>query len=393
MSSSQVGARARRLSLNSSEPAPRSIAVVSVVAPLWAALLGLIVVGIPVVLGWVTSMTTTTTWGDVLHIIGVGWVVAHAVPFSVGTTTYSLLPLGLLVIPGVLLYHSGRWVARSARIATRSNALIAIALASLVYGIAVAVIAALSSFGEVAVLPARAGLTAFVVSALALGAGVLRDSGVGAQTLAAAGEVVRRGVGAFVVMLAGLVALAVLLVVVAMVFSFGDVLAITNVLAPGIVGGLVLFVLQLAYLPVLGVWAIAFAAGPGFAIGPNVVLSPYAQVAAVTQLPPVPVLAALPETSSPVLWFAPVLVLIVGSVAGVYLTTRLAQWKDRVVAVIGAGLGVMVVTAIAAAAANGALGDVRLARLGPNPFTTAIAVGVLVILGGLAGSIRRRGSQ
>lgn len=367
--------------------------MVSVIAPLWAALLGLIVIGIPVIGAWVTSMTTTTSWSDTLHITGVGWVVAHAVPFSVGSTTYSLLPLGLLAIPAVLLYHSGRWVARSARIADRNNALIAIGLSSFVYGVVVAAVAAFASFGEVSVLPARAGVTAFAVSVLALGAGVLRDSGVGAALLAAAPTVVRRGVHAFVVMLAGLIALAAVLVIIALATSWADALEITRVLAPGLVGGLILLVLQIAYLPVLGVWAIAYAAGPGFAIGPSVVLSPYTQVAAVTQLPPIPMLAALPDVTSPVLWFAPVLLLVVGGVAGVYLQYRLPNWRDRAVAVVIAGVGVGVVMVIAAAAANGALGDVRLAGLGPSPLTTGAAVGALVVLGGLAGSIGKKAAQ
>ena len=382
-----------RIALNSDEPQPRSIAVVSVIAPLWAALLGLIVIGIPVVLAWVTSMTTTTSWGDTVHIIGVGWVVAHAVPFSVGTTTYSLLPLGLVVIPGVLLYHSGRWVARSARIATRNNAVVTIALASVVYGIVVATIGVIASFGEVSVLPARAGLTAFVICALALGAGVLRDSGVGAELLSTAPPTIRSSARAFIVLISGLVALAAILVLVALAVSWSDALEVMRLLAPGVVGGVILFVLQLAYLPVLGIWAIAYAAGPGFAIGPSVVLSPYAQVGAVTQLPPIPMLAALPAVTSPVMWFLPSTLLVVGGVAGVYLQRRLPTWRERAVAIVIAGAAAAVVTVIACAAANGALGDVRLAGLGPSPLPVGGAVGALLILGGLAGSIGKKPAQ
>lgn len=378
-----------RVALNSSEPAPRSIAVVSVIAPLWAALLGLVVIGIPVVLAWVTSMTSTTSWTDTMRITGVVWVVAHAVPFTYATTTYSLLPLGLLVIPGLLLWHSGKWVARSARIRTRQNAFIATALSSVVYAIAVAVIAALASSADLFVLPTRAGLTAFVVCLVALGAGALRASGVGAAMVAAYPPVVRSALRAFCVALASLVALAALLILVGFALSWSEAVAVMNVLNPGVVGGIVLVLLQLAYLPVLAIWAIAFAAGPGFAIAPSVVLSPFAQAPGVTQLPPVPMLAALPEYTSAALWLCPLLVLLTGVVAGWYVSTRVPAYRERAAAIVIAGIAVAVVMMIACFAANGALGDVRLAGLGPSALPGGLAVGGLVIIGGLAGAIGR----
>lgn len=361
----------------------------SVIAPLWAALLGLIIIGIPVILAWVTSMTTSTSWTDTLHITGITWVVAHAVPFTFATTTYSLLPLGLLAIPGVLLWHSGKWVARSARIKTRQNAFIAIGLASIVYGISVAIIAAIASTTDITVLSTRAGLTGFVVSFIALGAGVLRASGVGAAMLAAFPPVVRGAIRAFCVASASLIALAALLILVGLAMSWSDALAVMNVLSPGFIGGIVLLLLQLAYLPVLAVWAIAFAAGPGFTIAPSVVLSPFAQASGVTQLPPVPILAALPEVTSVALWFCPLLVLLTGVIAGVYLSRRMPTYRERAVAMVLAGVGIAIVMMIACFAANGALGDVRLAGLGPSALPVGLAVGALVTIGGLAGAISR----
>jgi hypothetical protein len=78
---------------------------------------------------------------------------------------------------------------------------------------------------------------------------------------------------------------------------------------------------QLAYLPTLAIWGMAFVAGPGFAVGTDTAVSP-----AGTQLGPVPgipALGALPESTTPWLLLLALLPVALGALAGWIARSRL----------------------------------------------------------------------
>ena len=54
-------------------------------------------------------------------------------------------------------------------------------------------------------------------------------------------------------------------------------------------------------------WAVAYLLGAGVAIGPDAVLSPFMQAPAPANLPAFPLLAALPDSSTPFAWALPIL--------------------------------------------------------------------------------------
>ena len=78
---------------------------------LWAAVIGLVIVAIPVYLAQLTATSATAGWGTTLRTASAAWLAANDAPIRIGDVTYSLLPWGLLVIPVVLLVLAGRWAA------------------------------------------------------------------------------------------------------------------------------------------------------------------------------------------------------------------------------------------------------------------------------------------
>ena len=70
-------------------------------------------------IGWITAPHVGIGTGlvGVLRTAGMLWLVAHHVGFTVrGAGHIGLLPLGLVLLPGVLLAMAGRWVVRAGEV-------------------------------------------------------------------------------------------------------------------------------------------------------------------------------------------------------------------------------------------------------------------------------------
>lgn len=194
----------------------------------------------------------------------------------------------------------------------------------------------------------------------------------------------RAGVSAALRAGAGAVALtvAVASVAVALLFvvSFPDMIGLYESLHTEVVGGIALTAGQLAVLPNLVLWAVAWFVGPGFAIGAGSFVSPVGT--ALGPIPALPVFGALP-TGDSAFGFAGVLVPVVaGFFAGVAVRGALVRALGRlspltVLGVAGGG-GVVggLLTGFLAAASAGAAGPGRLVEVGPDP----VAVGLIAAL-------------
>jgi hypothetical protein len=163
----------------------------------------------------------------------------------------------------------------------------------------------------------------------------------------------------------------------------------TQSLGAGLWGGLGLFLVGLAFVPTLIVWAATYLLGAGFAIGPSVVVSPFVAVTAPTVLPPFPMLAAIPQTASPVAWALPVVGVVAGVLAGLLVsrTARLEARLTRLALALGAAAVTGLLMFVVAYLADGALGDVRLVHLGPSPATVGVLAFVLVVIGAVPSAL------
>lgn len=123
------------------------------------------------------------------------------------------------------------------------------------------------------------------------------------------------------VVLAGLIGLGALVFAVALLLRGGEVIALFEAAHVDALGATVVTLAQLAYLPTLAIWGMAFVAGPGFAVGAGTAVSPAGTQLGVT--PGIPVLGALPESTTPWLLLLALLPVALGALAGWIARSRL----------------------------------------------------------------------
>jgi hypothetical protein len=197
--------------------------------------------------------------------------------------------------------------------------------------------------------------------------------GVPVEVRAGVGAALRGGFAA----VALTVAAASVLVAALFVVRFAEVIGLYEALHTEVIGGVAVTAGQVAVLPNLVLWAVAWLVGPGFAIGIGSHVSPLGT--AVGPLPALPVLGALPSTDSP-FGYAGILVPVVAAfLAGVAirpaLTRAVGYLSPLIVIAVAAGTGVVggLVLGVLTAASAGAAGPGRLAVVGPD----AVLVGLV----------------
>jgi hypothetical protein len=179
-----------------------------------------------------------------------------------------------------------------------------------------------------------------------------------------------------------LIALSSVLFLIALLIGFPTAVDMQTALDAGPIGGFVLLLLGIGYLPMMLTWTLAYSAGSSVTIGAGSVISPFVPNSVPTELPPFPLLAALPSSSSAVQWFLPVLIVGVGVLVGLWISRRIvlpALQRAGVAAGSSAIAGVAVLLAVLMS--NGSVGVERLRDLGPAPLLSAALVFVLLCVG------------
>jgi hypothetical protein len=100
-----------------------------------------------------------------------------------------------------------------------------------------------------------------------------------------------------------------LLLSISLCFNFSTAKNLTIVIQPGILGGLLLLLLQLLYLPNIMFTSLSYGLGSGFSLGSGTDITPF--ILNLREIPAIPLLAALPNGKYP--W-----IIIMTSVIAVY---------------------------------------------------------------------------
>ena len=323
------------------------------------------------------SFAQTTLWS---------WLVLNGVAPKLGAAVFTLVPWGLVLIPWLVLWGSGRSLGRRIVLARVGGSLTVAALTGGVFLVVIytgfGTLAAMwTTSVEVSFNPIRALFVMLLVSLSAVAVGVIPALAENPFRVLPnlVREIVIRGVAALLT-LAGIAAL---LVAVQLVGNFAEVLKLANGLNPGLSGFLAILLLSLGYLPVLVVWAMAYMLGTGFVIGPETVISPFIPSIVPTQLPPLPILAALPPNASGVSWLLPAIFVGVGTLVGIGIARRKVTEPVliRIVIALGAALVVALCVFVLVVISSGNLGDVRLVGIGPDAKVAATLAWILLILG------------
>lgn len=371
---------------------PRVSWLLAAVGGAWVAVLcGWVVIAGITVLGWLAADTATIT--SALRVGTQLWLLTNGAGARLGSTAVSLVPWGATMVAALLLSRLAGFAARQHRGAARRGALSVTAVMLLAYAAPVVGAALLTSSHRpdlrgvvgVAVLLA---LSAWWGSCRALGYS-LTDRwpawcrGLPRAVVAAQLAILASGAAALVV---------------GLVVHLNRVLALTDGLHTGVVGGVALSVVQLAFAPNAVVWAASYTLGAGFSLGPGAVVAPAATEHGL--LPSVPLLGALPGAGAgdpAQLWWLAAGVLAGSTAAWMMVRARPSARGDETglvgsLAGVLAGLGFVAV----AWASGGDLGTLRLAGLGPRLLPLLLLSVTTMGLAGMAtglvlGLLRRPG--
>ena len=259
-------------------------------------------------IAWATAGSATGNTSDPMRAAIWLWLGAHHIPFflSGAATGYlSYLPIGAILLPFFAI-RNGFDRSLSKLHGDYHNLNSVRSIFSIQYAVIATLLALFSSSSTVSAQWYLAPIFAFLISYLAsLTAGSrFRLS----QAVSYASRVLAILIGASFITLA--------LLIFTHISLFKN---ISVVLQPGILGSLLLFALNLFYLPNAAIAVLSYFTGTGFAVGTDTLVSPFTHN--LGAIPALPLLAILPISSSKWALLAVIIVVAVGALLAVWALT------------------------------------------------------------------------
>ena len=236
-------------------------------------------------IAWATAGSATGNTSEPMRAAIWLWLGAHHIPFFLNGAAHgylSYLPIGAMLLPFFAL-RSGFSRALSKLHGDFHNVSSVRTIFSSQYALVVTVLALASRSNSVASQWYLAPIFAFLNSYLA--------------TLTAGSRFrMSQAVSYATRALAILMGLSFIFLAIAIFTHLATFRNITIVLQPGFFGAILLFALNLFYLPNLAVSVLAYFTGTGFAVGAGTLVSPLTH--RLGEIPALPILAVLPASSS-----------------------------------------------------------------------------------------------
>ena len=330
-------------------------------------------------IAWATAGSSTGNTADPLRAALWFFLIAHHIPLDLslsnnaisGALTY--FPIGALLIP-FLAIRSGyrKIIEEQGEFAPRQKRLLIISLA---FSYAtVGTILSLFATGNTVSAPIYlvfpillivAGLSAFLSSNL------LPEHGIKFPW--------QRALRVSWIVLMALIGIGGVIFSLSLGWHFTTVLQLTQVIEPGIFGGLAFLAVQILYLPNFAIAALSYLAGSGVVIGNGSWLNPF--VHRIDEIPAIPLLGGLPVHPHPYLILLVLLFVAIG-----FLIARYGEgiYSDRVeqqrfyLATLGI---IAVLTLFIARASSGELLSSNLSSVGPQWWLMPIMLTLEIALG------------
>lgn len=363
-----------------------------ILAALCAAVAGWLIVAAPVVVAAIAVSSSSIAGG--FELATEFWLLAHGAGALIGGTTVTLMPLGLTAILVLIMSGLAGIATRQAVLAQEPGEItlevahrILLRLVLSFTGTYVMTVAVVAFLMATPTQVAKAILGSAVLSGLSSLLGVGRA--VGWHPTRSWPTWARRVPMAAGAGLSTVLVGASVLLIVALYQGRERITLLADSLGADPVGGLVLILGQLAYLPNLVIWAASWVLGAGFSVGDGSVISP--SVTQVGLLPTVPVLGAVPADSSGrwgLLWWLAVGVLAGIAAAWTAVAPRRRARVDETALVGGlAGVVAGVSLSLVAAVSRGDLGVARLVGVGPRPLELFVMSCSLLGITGMAAGL------
>ncbi len=311
-------------------------------------------------------------WGSTMVASVRLWLLAHGVPLVVNGVSFSLAPLGLLLVTVAILAALARkfcapsWSAWAAATAS---------YAGLVFVAAVLGAPGPSVIGQAA----GATFVAVLISGPAVAYGIWRAHGATFGWLERVPEALRSGLRLGMATLAALLAMAAIVAAGFAVVARDEIAASVGRIGIDPIGGVALAFGEAMWAPNLVVWTAAWMSGRGFHVGEGSLYSPsHVSPGAV---PDFPILAGLPGSDVGFLVWAPALVVALAFAVRIALRGVIPLTWNGLRPLAVATLTFGATFAVLGAASSGAMGPGRLAAAGVEVFPSALIASSLVALG------------
>lgn len=364
-----------------------SAPVAGALAAAWGAFATLMAIGLLMISIWIFGAGEGSAMGA-LQSAGNAWLIAHLVPISNSGTLISLLPLGLVLIPGFLLWRAGTWAARRSGACYWREVRTTVFMASAVYASIAMMVAGVSGTPEASISPILAIIICGIFAFIVFGGAAFYEAGLWPRAVARVAQPVR-----FRIRVAIVVALTVLagsagLIAIGLVLNWGDAIQAQELLGVGLIGTIGLLLVTLAYWPNALVWGASYISGVGYNVGGGGMVTPFS--VEVGAIPALPLLAATPTFAAWYTWLV-LLIPVAGGVVGTFYA-RKQRGLSRTDSFAWTGLDFAWIAGLVAATmiilsffARGSLGSERMAGLGPGILGPGLALGILTLFGLLLG--------
>src|SRR5215475_4018114 len=167
--------RGRQSSPDDGPGTARPLAVTGAVAACVVMATGLVILTLLVLVGWIAAPHAGLGLPGVLRTATALWLAAHHVGFALhGAGRIGMLPLGLVLIPGSLLWRAGRWVVQTGQVSGLSEAGYAAMALAAPYAVLCGALALASRSRLATPSPPQAVVAGFLIALCAGGLGAAR---------------------------------------------------------------------------------------------------------------------------------------------------------------------------------------------------------------------------
>ncbi len=318
-------------------------------------------------LAWATAGSATGNTGDPLRAALWIWLAAHQLPFSlalppVNAAGYlSYLPIGALVFP-VLAIRNG--IARTIDRLDHDSSLIP--LARVLFAVMYSAIGALFAYfsSTSAVKPVWYFVPLFFLPLTFISAATVGRRLIFGQAILYSSRII-----------AFLLGISSIIFGITIFTHLSTVKNLTTVLEPGLLGGFLLLLLNIVYLPNAVVATLGYFSGAGFAVGSGSLISPLSFH--VNSIPAFPLLGTLPAGKYHIALIGIACVVL----SGAMLTIWTVALNTKIL--IQSLFASVVIIALIGYAGSGALFTDAMSAVGVSPWKFTLSVGTELIFGAL----------
>jgi len=313
-------------------------------------------------LAWATAGSSSANTSDPMRAALWIWLGAHHIPFHVelppagqsGLMTY--LPIGALLLPIFAIRSSFSRVTDEIEVGEHALPPARIIFSTLYAGIATLLAWVSSTNGVQPIIyfvPVVTGIGAWLVTS------TVRPRS--RRRLNESTEIAKR-------MIALGMGFASLALGISLFSNLSAVQNLATVLQPGFLGGILLFLINLAYLPNAIVATLAYFAGPGFAVGAHTLVSPWSYSA--DQIPALPILGAMPASRHPLVLICSILFVAMGAVLYNWTISQDSR------TLVGSYLRILFMVAGISLLASGSLLTPAMSAVGVSVWKLTLAIGL-----------------